>query len=100
MAKAGRVVSADKLKRMRLQLNQVLFAAVLVLTSARPEIRAASAIETSGDVLQFVLPAAASALTLYHGDWDGALQLGESEALTLGVTYGLKYTVRHAKNYP
>jgi membrane-associated phospholipid phosphatase len=54
---------------------------------------AGDAIQSAGDALQFVLPATAASLTLYNRDGKGALQFGESAALTLGVTYTLKYTV-------
>src|SRR5437867_3085874 len=54
---------------------------------------AADTIETAGDILQFVLPATAAGLTLGYRDGQGALQLGESLAVTLGATYALKYTV-------
>jgi len=54
-------------------------------------------IQTSGDILQFVLPGTATGLTLVHRDWDGALQFGESAALTMGTTYALKYTVNETR---
>jgi membrane-associated phospholipid phosphatase len=54
-------------------------------------------IQAAGDVLQFVLPASAGALTLGNRDWQGSLQLAESSALTLGVTYGLKYSVNERR---
>ena len=54
---------------------------------------AADGIQTAGDVLQFVLPATAGGLTLGYRDGQGALQLGESLAVTLGVTYALKYSI-------
>jgi membrane-associated phospholipid phosphatase len=54
-------------------------------------------IQTAGDILQFVLPATAGALTLANRDWEGSLQLAESSALTLGVTYGLKYSVNERR---
>ena len=41
----------------------------------------------------FVLPATAAGLTLGHRDGQGALQLGESLAVTLGVTYALKFSI-------
>jgi len=50
-------------------------------------------VETAGEVLTFLLLAAAAGMTLIHQDGKGALQFGESAALTLGVTYGLKCTV-------
>lgn len=59
--------------------------------------RAADAIKSAGDVLQFVLPAAAAGMTLGYKDGEGALQFGESAALTLGLTYGLKYTVNERR---
>ena len=55
--------------------------------------RASDAVERAGDVLVYVLPATAAGMTLIHKDGEGGLQFGESAALTLGVTYGLKYTV-------
>src|SRR5436190_8546933 len=58
---------------------------------------AADAIQTAGDVLQFVLPATAAGLTLGYHDGEGALQLGESLAVTLGVTYALKYSVNERR---
>ena len=57
------------------------------------DVHAAGTIETAGDVLVLALPTAAAGLTLGFRDGQGALELGESAALTLGVTYGLKYTI-------
>ncbi len=54
---------------------------------------ASDEIELAGDVLQLVLPAAAAGLTLGYRDGKGALQFGESAAVTMGVTYTLKYTI-------
>lgn len=58
---------------------------------------AADSIQTAGDVLQFVLPATAGGLTLGYLDGEGALQLGESLAVTLGVTYALKYSINERR---
>ncbi len=55
--------------------------------------RASDGVETAGDIIQLVLPAVASGLTLSHHDQEGFIQLAESGALTLAVTYGLKYSV-------
>jgi len=57
----------------------------------------ADTISSAGDVLQLVLPATAGGLTLGYRDWQGSWQLAESSALTLGVTYGLKYTVHETR---
>jgi len=58
---------------------------------------AGDGIAEAGDVLQFVLPATSAGLTLGYRDRQGALQFGESTALTLGVTYGLKYAVNERR---
>jgi len=55
--------------------------------------RAGDAIQSAGDILQFVLPATAAGLTIGYRDWTGTLQFGESAGLTLGTTYALKYAV-------
>ncbi len=55
--------------------------------------QASDAIKTSGDILQFVLPATAAGMTLAYKDGEGAWEFGKSAALTLGVTYALKYSV-------
>jgi membrane-associated phospholipid phosphatase len=57
----------------------------------------ADTISSAGDVLQLVLPATAGGLTLGFRDWQGSLQLAESSALTVGVTYGLKFTVHETR---
>ena len=49
--------------------------------------------ETAGDILQYAIPVTAAGLTLAHRDGDGAFQLGASIAMTVGVTYSLKYTI-------
>ena len=58
---------------------------------------AGDAVETAGDILQYVIPATAGGLTLGYRDYTGTLQFGESFALTEGVTYGLKYTVNETR---
>jgi membrane-associated phospholipid phosphatase len=57
------------------------------------QVRASDAIRTAGDFLQIALPMTAGGLTIGYRDWHGSLQLGESLAVTMGVTYILKYTV-------
>jgi len=67
--------------------------AVLLLFSSGLLTQAKSGIEQSGDILQFVLPAAGATLTLANRDMDGVFQFAESAGLTLATTYTLKYTV-------
>lgn len=47
----------------------------------------------TGDVMAYILPATALGLTAYYRDGDGAWQFSESAAITMAVTFGLKYTV-------
>jgi membrane-associated phospholipid phosphatase len=56
-------------------------------------VSAATTVQSIGDVLQIVLPTTAAGMTLYYKDREGSLQLGESLALTMGVTYALKYSI-------
>ncbi len=74
-----------------------LLAAFFVCLAGEMAASAADTIQTAGDILQFVLPITAAGLTLGYHDGQGALQFGESAALTLGVTYGLKYAVNERR---
>lgn len=56
-------------------------------------------IQAAGDVLLGALPLAAGALTLAHRDGEGAVQLGESLAVTFGLTYALKYSINEKRPY-
>ena len=58
--------------------------------------QAGNSIEAAGEVLTLLLPATAAGLTVGFKDGQGALQLGESVALTAAVTYGLKYTINES----
>jgi membrane-associated phospholipid phosphatase len=72
--------------------------APFVLCFARGiEAYAGDAIETAGDILQYVIPATAGGLTLGYRDFKGTLQFGGSFLVTEGVTYGLKYTVNETR---
>lgn len=62
-----------------------------------PVARAGDSIQSAGDILQLVLPATAGALTLGYRDWTGSLEFGESTALSMGVTYGLKYSIHETR---
>lgn len=75
-----------------------LFLPLLYLfTTANLQVQAGDSIAAAGDALQFILPATAAGLTLGYRDGPGAVQFGESAILTLGVTYGLKYTVNERR---
>ena len=72
-------------------------ATVLLCLTASVAARAGDNIQTTGDILQLVLPATAAGLTLGYKDRTGALEFGESAALTLGATYSLKYAVNETR---
>src|SRR5689334_22097802 len=80
------------MKRLAFQAAPLCVSLLLCLTA-----RAGDDIRSAGDVLQIVLPVTAAGLTVGYQDGEGALQFGESAALTLGVTYGLKYTVNERR---
>jgi membrane-associated phospholipid phosphatase len=80
------------MKQHILRINILLFV-MLYCISVSADVQAADNIETAGDVLMIALPAAAAGLTLGFRDSPGALELGKSTALTIGITYGLKYTI-------
>jgi membrane-associated phospholipid phosphatase len=71
----------------------ILLFVILFFIAASVDVRADDGIETAGNLLTFALPAAAAGLTLGLWDGQGALELGKSAALTLGVSYGLKYII-------
>ena len=71
----------------------LLTAVAFLATFGCGTLAASDSIRSTGDILQYVLPATAIGLTIGHKDGDGALQFGESFATTLGVTYTLKYTI-------
>ena len=73
-----------------------LFSWLLCLTTPF-DVRGGGGVEKAGDALQYALPITAGALTLGYRDGKGALQFGESVALTLGVTVGLKYAINERR---
>ena len=80
------------MKHNIIRTNILLFV-MLYCTAVGVDVQAAGSIETAGDILVIALPAAAAGMTLGFRDGQGVLELGKSAALTLGVTYGLKFTI-------
>ena len=100
--------------------HPIIAAALLLLWSALGA-QAADYIQTTGDILQLVLPVTAGGLTLAYGksegngqvedflggvesrlglgyrDTQGTVQFAESLGLTLGTTYVLKYSVNERR---
>jgi len=60
-------------------------------------VQAGNGIEAAGDVLCFALPAVTTGLSLVYKDGKGTLQFGESMALSLGISYGLKYAINEKR---
>ena len=54
-------------------------------------------IERTGDVFQYIIPAAAGCMTLYKGDRQGSVQLSKSFLTTLATTYALKYSINEKR---
>jgi membrane-associated phospholipid phosphatase len=76
-------------------LLQFLLASILVLSFANGA--HSDTISTVGDAAVFVVAGAAGGMTLWKKDKEGMVQLAESAALDLAVTYGLKYAVRERR---
>ncbi len=75
----------------RLAATMLLLAAVETFS---PNLSAGSnAVETSGDILLGIIPAAALGATVYKNDCEGSWQLFEGFLANQVVTQGLKYTV-------
>lgn len=76
---------------------KVVLLGVLLCFAINVPVQASDGIEKAGEVLTFLLPATAAGLTVGFKDIDGTLQLAESLAVAVGVTYGLKYTVNETR---
>jgi membrane-associated phospholipid phosphatase len=88
----SRALGMNMNKASIIRANILLFV-MLFCVAVSVDVQAAGSIETAGDVLMIALPIAAAGLTLGFRDGQGVLELGESAALAIGVTYGLKYTI-------
>lgn len=65
----------------------------LVVAQTGPPTWASDAIETAGDVLAVVLPAASAGVGLWQRDWDGLLHFGYSLGSGFALTEGTKALV-------
>jgi membrane-associated phospholipid phosphatase len=79
------------------QTRTLLAGAFFIYLAACVGAWAGDSIEQAGDILQYVLPGAAAGLIFYNKDGKGTLEFGESAAVTLGATYGLKYAVNEKR---
>ena len=75
----------------------VLFITLLFCFMASDEARAGDTIQSAGNIIELALPAGAAALALANHDKEGFIELAESGLLTLGITYGLKYSVNETR---
>ena len=76
---------------------KVMFMTLLICFSLSDAASASDGIETAGNILQFVLPAAAAGLAVSNHDEEGLTQFAESGILSIAVTYGLKYTISETR---
>lgn len=73
------------------------FAASLLILSSISTAWSSDKVETAGDVATVLVAAAAGGVTLARSDREGMIQLVKSAALDLGVTYGLKLTIKERR---
>jgi len=84
------------MKHRILRIKILLFLTLFSLI-AGIDVQAYDRIELAGDVLVVALPVAAAGLTLGFKDGQGALELGESAALAMGMTLALKFTIHKTR---
>jgi membrane-associated phospholipid phosphatase len=94
-------VSGRPSRRMRCSTTLMLIAGVLLFSAGAPDwARAADgkdAVQTAGDIGQFVPPAAGLLLAVARKDGKGVEQLALSTAATLSVVYALKYSINRKR---
>lgn len=78
---------------------RIIIMLLVMLTSLTSSINAQAddGINEAGNVLTIALPVAAAGLIVGLKDVEGALEFGKSAALTLGLSYGLKYTINEKR---
>ncbi len=69
----------------------------IVISVAPFTASASDTVKSAGDAAVFAVAAFAGGMTLWQKDTEGMIQLAESAALDLAVTYGLKYSVRERR---
>ena len=74
-------------------------ALLFLITSSMHTYGQGDAIQTSGDVLLFAMPASALAGSLIEGDYEGTLQFAKGFAVNQAVTIGLKYALNKDRPY-
>ena len=82
---------------MKTTRKTLLIALFFVFSSLSPSAEASDAIEISGDILQIAIPATGYAATFYLDDSQGRIQFYKSYAMTLGVTFALKYALNERR---
>lgn len=65
----------------------------LSLTPAGRAFAGSDGIEAAGNILKYVMPVAAGAISLGKGDGDGILELGVAYGATMGTSFALKSVV-------
>jgi hypothetical protein len=78
--------------------KRLLVLAMLACITPGTYAYAKDSIETTGNALAYILPAAAGGLTLAYQDEKGTLQFAESTALALGSTNALKYAISEERH--
>ena len=77
----------------RNQVARIVATGIVLVGVVSFSAHASDGVELAGDILRFVMPATAAGMTIGYSDGQGAVQFGESAALTLAVTYGLKWII-------
>jgi membrane-associated phospholipid phosphatase len=87
--KMGQAIQAQKRTEYRRRILLYLFISLLIAAPAQ----ATEDIERAGDILALGIPATAYGITFVFDDIDGRVDFYKSFFTTIGITYGLKFTV-------
>jgi membrane-associated phospholipid phosphatase len=81
----------------RLLCAPILVVSLLPCHADRAIAAGTDAVRAAGDVLQLILPASAAALTFAHRDRTGTIEFAESAAVSMGLTYALKFAIHERR---
>jgi len=82
-------------KQIKFQNLSVLTGLVVCLLA--PPLSQAGSVETSGDILQFLIPASCFAMTIYHDDQQGRMQFYKGMGTSILTTWALKLATNQTR---
>jgi len=72
-----------------------VLACIITILAGTSRCMAGNNNDTAADILRVVIPATAYGMTFYQNDQEGRGQFSKALLTTVGITYGLKATIKH-----